>query len=160
MSLGRPGDYDPETDEPRNARVLRGLGGNYGAGMRPMRLEYDHGVFVPAEEEIARKRAPLTHIERQDLRYRLLIGLRRVLQNGGKVPADEMHPASMPNRARRSPDAMINRVPLNDLYVAQSELIDTGQVVRVEVARRCLLRPDDGPCYSDEKPWVDAGLVT
>ena len=33
LSLGRPADYDEESGEPRAARVLRGLGANYSAGL-------------------------------------------------------------------------------------------------------------------------------
>jgi hypothetical protein len=153
MSLQRPPEYDALTDEPRNIRVLRGLGANYGAGMRPERLAYRDGVFEVVEPPETQRHI-LTLNDRMELRYRLLAGVKRVLQNGGRVPADEMHRESMPNRARRSPDVLINRIPLNDLYVAQSELIDAGQLVRVDVAKRCLLRPADGPYYADEHPWL------
>jgi len=156
MSLGRPADYDPELG-PHHQRVLRGLGANYGAGLIAERIEYHDGVFVPSEpEEQQHKRGPLNSVERLDLRYRLLIGLKRVLQNAAVVPADEMSPQSMPNRARRSPDPQINRVALNDLYFAQQELLESGQVVRVEVGRRCLIRPADGPFYRDESPYIPA----
>jgi hypothetical protein len=87
-----------------------------------------------------------------DLRYRMLMGLRRVLQNGAQVAADPMSPLSMPSRARRSPDRLINWVPLNDLYRAQDDLIETGQVVVVVVGGEVLLRPADGPFYDDEEP--------
>jgi hypothetical protein len=154
LSLGRPVDFDPETGEPRNIRVLRGLGSNYGGGVGAERLEYQDGVFVRADPEHREKRGPLSLSEMTDLRYRLLTGLRRQLQNGAKVPADVMQPGSMPNRARRSTDPQINRVGLNDLYLAQEALIDTGQIVRVEVSKKCLIRPHDGPYYDDEQPWL------
>jgi hypothetical protein len=154
MNFARPPDYDPLTDQPQNIRILRGLGANYGAGMRPERLQYRDGVFEVVEPEKQQQRAPLTLNDRIELRYRLLSGVKRVLQNGGKIPADEMHRESMPSRARRSPDALINRIPLNDLYVAQSELIDAGQLVRVSVQNRCLLRPADGPYIPGEHPWL------
>lgn len=160
IGLQRPPEYNPETDEPRGVRVLRGLGSNYGAGVRAERLEFQDGVLVPGEPEAQNRssRAPLNDIERQDLKYRLLQGLRRVLLNGAKIPADELANGSLPNRARRSGDPMINRVPLNDLYRAQQDLIDSGQIKRVGVAKRCLLRPAEGPYYVDEEPWLD--LVT
>lgn len=154
MSLTRPPEYSAATDEPRNIRLLKGLGANYGAGMRPERLEYRDGVFEVIAPPEHSDRKPLTLNDRIELRYRLLAGVKRVLQNGGRVPADEMHRESMPARARRSPDAMINRIPLNDLYVEQQALLDAGQLVRVNVGQRCLLRPADGPYYSTETPWL------
>lgn len=157
VSLGRPADWDAETGEPRHVRVLRGLGANYGAGVTAERLEFDHGVLIPGEPDHAagpHRNAPLTAMERQDLRYRLLIGLKRVLNNGGKVPADVEKRESMPNRARRSTDPQINRVALNDLYLAQDELLDAGQAVRVYVKGQVLIRPADGPYYRDEEPYL------
>jgi RecA-family ATPase len=158
MSLGRPADYDEENDEPRHIRVLRGLGGNYASGFRPKRLEYRQGVFVQAEDQPASTGRVLTHTERQDLGYRLLAGLKRVIQNGGEVYADEIHRKGLASRARRSPDALINHIPLNDLYVAQRDLVQAGQVIRVAVGNRCLLRPTNGPAYPNEQPWVDDTL--
>jgi hypothetical protein len=156
MNLGRPADYDPETGEPHLARVLRGLGSNYSGGLRPERLEWRDGVFMPADAETTvAKRGPLTHTERGDLEYRLLAGVKRVMQNGGKVTADDASPHSMPLRARRNTDPTINRVALNDLNLAVAALVDSGRLVRVTVARHCCLRPHDGPYYPDETPWLD-----
>lgn len=156
LSLTRPSDWDEERDGIRDPRrVLRGLGSNYSGGVNAEPLTYQDGVWILTEgDNRSKKRGPLTLTERQDLQYRLLIGLKRVLQNGGRVPADEMDARSMPNRARRSTDPAINRVPLNELYLAQQELIDKGQLVRVEVAKRVLLRPHDGPYYHDETPYL------
>lgn len=153
LSLGRPTDYDQETGEPANVRVLRGLGSNYGAGITAERIEYRDGVFVTAEPELHRKRGPLSYTERQDLKYRLLIGCKRTLMNGGKIPADEMQPTSMPYRARRSTDPAINRIPMNELYLAQNDLLESGMLVRVNVGGRCLVRPHDGPYYEAEEIW-------
>ena len=134
-AVARPArDYDEESGEPRAARVLRGLGANYSAGLQSQRLEYRNGVFEVADDPgSSKRRKPLTLTERVDLRYRLLIGIKRVMQNGAEIVADEMNPRSAPNRARRSTDGEINRVALNDLYRAQEECIEAGQMVRVEV---------------------------
>lgn len=158
LSLGRPVDFDPETNEPRHVRVLRGLGTNYGAGVGAERLEFDHGVLVPTEPEqrATGKRGPLSQLERNELKYRLLMGLKKVRLNDGKIPADVEKRDSMPNRARRSTDPQINRVPLNELYLAQEELLDSGQVVRVSVNRQCLIRPHDSGFYDNEEPWIPA----
>lgn len=157
LSLGRPADYDEETGQPRDARILRGLGSNYSAGLQTQRLGYRNGVFDVADDPgSGRRRQPLTVQERIDLRYRMLIGIKRIMQNGGEVVADELNPKSAPNRARRSTDGEINRVSLNDLYKAQEDLLDAGQAVRVEVGKRCLLRPVEGPYYPDERPWAGA----
>lgn len=156
LSLHRPGDWDEETHTLRDPRrVLSGLGMNYGAGIGSELLEIRNGLFVPiARPERREKRGPLNDIQRQDLRYRLLMGLKKVIQNGGRVTADVEDPKSMANRARRSTDPEINRIPLNDLYLAQEDLIELGQVVRVDVGRRCLIRPNDGPYYAGEVPWL------
>jgi RecA-family ATPase len=155
LSLGRPEDYDFETGQPANARVLRTIKNNYGVGFIGEALEYQDGVFVPSGPVTRkRKRAALTDTERQDLKYRLLIGCKRVLQNGGRIPADELDPKSMPARARRSSDPAINRVSLNDLYIAQQEMLDGGLLVRVDVDERVLVRPRDGPYYANERPYV------
>jgi hypothetical protein len=154
MSFTRPPEYDPLNNTPADIRILRGLGANYGAGMRPQRLQYRDGVFEVADPPEKNERRALTLQDRVELHYRLLSGVKRVLQNGGRVPADEMHRESMPARARRSPDALINRIPLNDLYVEQQALIDAGQLVRVSVQNRCLLRPADGPYLPGETPWL------
>lgn len=155
MSLGRPADWDPDTGEPVNVRVLRGLKNNYGPSLTAERLEYEDGVFVAAEpEHAAGKHGPLTHTERQDLKYRLLMGMKRVILNGGHVPADELDPRSMPSRARRQTDPSIARVALNDLYRAQQELVEGGLAVRVRVGGKVLLRPHDGPWYESEEPFI------
>lgn len=156
MSLGRPNDYDPDSG-PHNLRVLRGLGANYGLGTMAERIEYRDGIFEPSEpeEHLSTKRAPLNAVERRDLEYRVLAGVKRVLQNGGKIPADMALQMSIPHRSRRAADPMINRVPLNDLYAAQDALIASGGLVRVSVGRKCLLRPADGPYYESEVPWLD-----
>jgi AAA domain len=158
MSMHRPSDYNADRDEPRDIRILRGLGANYGVGMRPQRLQYRDGVFEVAETEDSRgpRQRVLTHQDRIDLRYRLLAGVKRVILNGGKVPAEELHRESLANRARRSPETAINQVAFNDLYVAQREMIEAGQLVRVDVGHRCLLRPADGPYYPGENPWLPA----
>lgn len=157
ISLGRPLDWDEDRNgrnDPR--RVLRGLGSNYGGGLGLEPIEYADGVFVPTEQEQRAKRGPLSVIEMNELRYRLLIGLKRLIAKGVQVPADEMAKGSLPNRAKRSPDARLNRVALNDLYVAQQDLLEGGQAVLVDVKRRCLIRPADGPFYDNEEPWLPA----
>lgn len=157
MSLGRPADYDPENG-PHNERVLRGLGSNYAAGLIADKLEYHRGVMVPADPELQThkaKRGPLNHTERMDLEYRLLAGLKNVMKNGGLVLADEGAAMGLVNRARRSPNPMLNGVSLNDLAAAQDALLASGRVVRVSVGSKCLLRPADGPYYAKEQPWLD-----
>lgn len=162
MTLHRPRDWDADRDkepdlrDPR--RVLSGLGANYGAGIGTQKLEIRDGVFVPTDDHGGGQRARRTVNEnnRTELRYRLLMGLKRQLQHGNIVPADVEHKNSMPHRARRSPDGEINWVPMNDLYRLQDDLIDAGQVVLVEVGKKVLLRPADGPYYRDEIPYLPA----
>lgn len=154
LSLGRPQDYDFDTGQPANIRVLRGLGSNYAAGITSERIEYQDGVFVPAEPDHRGKRGPLSLIEKQELRYRLLAGLKRIVLNGAIVPADEFDSRSLPARARRQTDPAICLVPLNELYRAQQELIDSGLAVRVKVGRTIAIRAHDGPYYAGEEPFI------
>lgn len=163
LSLGRPPEYDENTGQPRNARMLRGLGMNYGQGITVERLEWRDGVFVCDDISANPKRAPSrpqNAAEWKALESRLLEGLVRVIQNGAKVPADELAAGSLPLRARRSGDEKINRVPYNDLNIAQHHLLEQQLVVRVNVAGRCLLRPADGPYYEGEVPWRTAPAPT
>lgn len=135
-------------------RVFRGLGSNYAATPRPEKWRWSEGVFVLDDMNVERQRKrPLTEQERHDLEYRLMMGLKRAMQNGVQVPADEMASRSLANLARRCSDPEINRVPFNDLYLAQAALLDSGQIVRVAVGRKCLLRPHDGPVYQGEERW-------
>lgn len=160
MSLGRPQGWDPDNDNDpqRHVRVLRGLGTNYfsPAGLHAERLEFDHGVLVPSDPETRHsgRSGPLDSVQRADLRYRMLMGLKKVIQNGGKVHADMDNNNSMPKRAKRSTDATINRISLNDLNLAQEEMLDQGMVTRVRVDRFILVRPHDGPYYDREEPWL------
>jgi hypothetical protein len=156
MSLGRPNDYDAEAG-PHDQRVLRGLGSNYTGGLISERLRFRDGIFEPSEEEArtATRRTPLNAVERGDLEYRVLAGVKKVMANGAKLPADEMAAGSIPSRCRKSADPLLNRIPLNDLYQAQAALIETGRLVRVSVNRKCLLRPADGPYYAGELPWLN-----
>jgi hypothetical protein len=154
LSLGRPTDFDFETGEPANVRVLRNLKNNYGAGISAERIEYQDGAFVSTDLALNRKRGPLTHIERQHLKYRLLTGAKRIMMKGVRIPADELDRNSLPARAKNLTDPSINRIPLNDLYLAYNELIDSGQLVIVDVGGRCFVRPHDGPYLQDESPYV------
>lgn len=136
-------------------RIFRGLGSNYAATPRPEKWRWDRGVFVVDDEEaITRQKRTIGDIERKDIQYRLLIGLKRAIQNGVQVPADEMAGRSLPNLARRCNDPEINWVPLNELYAAQDALLNNGMLKRVAVGKRCLLRPQDGPKYPGEEPWT------
>lgn len=154
FNLGRPKDFDPETGQPALERVIRGLKFNYSAGIAAEKILWNRGVFIPDRTgEPPAPKTALNRIDRMDLQYRLLEGMRRAISLGAKLSADELSSTSMPSRARRSPDPMINRLPLNDLYKAQQELIDSGMAVLVSVESRVLIRPASGPAYSGEQPW-------
>ncbi len=153
FNLGRPKEFDPETGQPALERVVRGLKFNYSAGMTAEKLLWNRGVFIVDGADEAPQKHVMNRLDRAELQYRLLNGMKRVISVGGKLVADELSSSSMPNRARRSGDPTINKIPLNELYRAQAELIAGGQVILVEVDNRCLLRPADGPNYRDEKVW-------
>jgi len=148
MSLQRPPDYDENTGD-EHARVLRGLGGNYSASRVNDQLRWDRGLYVLDGDAV--KPVKLDQVGRQDLEYRLLQGIRRIVEQGGRIDSDEMSSRSAPSRARRS--AEYKSIPLNELYRAVDQLLITGRVIRVEVDRKAVLRPAEGPAYNSEKPW-------
>ncbi len=160
MSLRRPSTWDLERDTLRDPRrMLVGIGANYGAGIGTEMLEIRDGVFVPIDDDGRQKKrhkGPLSEGEMTDLRYRLLTGLKKVIMNGGQVPADVEDGKSMPYRARRTSDETINRIPLNELARAQDLMLEAGQIVRVSVGKKVLIRPDDGPYYQGEEPYLPA----
>lgn len=147
MSLHRPSTYDEETGQDRDVRILRGLGANYAAANVNDRLIWDKGLYVIDGDAPQVKR--LDRVERQELEYRLLIGVRRIIEQGGKVAGDELDRMSVASRCRRQPE--FRTISLNDINRAVDALIDTGRLVRVDVAKRCLLRPAEGPNYPDER---------
>ncbi len=149
MSLERPKAWDPYLQEPWDERVLWVRKGNY-SGSRPMiPLRFKDGVFV-AEDVVQRKKS-LSHTERQDLDYRLLDGLRRVLANGSMVPADPDAAGSLVRRAHRTVTEF-REWPRAWLEDSQARLIAAGRVVRVEVRGRIVLRAAD-TVIPGEKPW-------
>lgn len=156
LSLGRPSNYDEETDTPRDVRVLRALGANYGPGMRPQQLLYRDGVFQVDDDQHTSaskvQRGPQNRQQWTDLHYRILAGVKKTVRLGGKIFADDAHYLSLPQRARKSPDPNVSRVPISDLIIAQNELLHDGRLMLVEVNRRILLRAAEGEPYPDEKP--------
>ena len=108
--------------------MLKSLGGNYVPGRSVDNLRYQDGVFVlddPEETERPER------FSMEELKYRVMQGMRRVIENGGLVLADEMHPKSMPMRARRSGDAVLLRTSFNMLYRAGETLVSEAKVIRV-----------------------------
>jgi RecA-family ATPase len=151
ISLERPKHYDPYTQEPYDERMLWVRKGNWTEGQRPMiPLRFQDGVFV-AEEAVQRKKA-LSAQERTDLDYRLLHGLQRRLANGAMVPADPQANGSLPRMAKaQTPE--FREWPLVWLADSVDRLIANGQVVRVEVRSRVVLRTP-GMTIPGEQPWL------
>lgn len=158
MSLRRPDDWELEKNglhDPR--RVLAGLGSNYGPGIRTERIDYDNGVFVVSDRSDRQREPtrPLTADERRDMRYHLLISMRQFLHNGSQIYADFTHKTrGLPSLVARSPNRDFHRVTISDVELMQKEMLDAGQIERVAVGGRCLLRPTDGPLYKNEEPWL------
>lgn len=157
MSLRRPDDWEFEKHglhDPR--RVLAGLGANNGPGVRTERIDWEDGVFALADPEERRRepQGPLSVDQRRDARYHLLVSIRRYLDNGGQVFADPANRRGLPALVRRSPTKDINRITIPDIELMQQEMLDAGQIERVDVGGKVLLRPADGPWYKDEQPWL------
>ena len=140
---------DPEEDPDENVRLLGGLGSNYAARGPPIQLRWKDQVFVPEDPERTMK--PVGCLDKLELDYRLLAGLRRAVANGAKISADELSVGSLPSRAKRVPD--LRKISLNALYEAQHRMIEKGMIVRVKVGTKCLIRPHDGPKYESETEW-------
>lgn len=137
-------------------RVFTTIKSNYTSRGRPERWRWaPPGIFVLDElaGESRRQQRKITESDRIDIRYRLLMCLKWAMQRGIQVPADPLAQRSLPNLARVA-GSSISWVPFNELYLATDALIESGQVVRVAVKGRCLLRPVDGPGYAGEEPWV------
>lgn len=149
LSLERPKGYDEYTQEPRDERVLWVRKGNW-HGQRPMiPLRFQNGVFV-AEEARQRKQS-LAADEKRDLDYRLLHGLRRLLAQGSTVNADPEAAGSLPHRAKRGTPEFRDW-PMVWLADSVERLIAKGDVVRVELRGRIVLRPADAT-IPGEKEW-------
>ena len=150
MSIERPKTYIEETGEHADERVLWARKGNYSGNRPRINLRFQDGVFV-AEEAPERKRS-LTQVERHDLDYRLLIGLKRLNANGTAPPADPLLPKSLPWRAKRSTPEY-REWPIVWLADAVDRLIAAGQVVRVELRGSIVVRCADATPIPGERPW-------
>lgn len=150
LSLERPRNYDEYSQEPFDERVLWVRKGNWTAGQRPqIPLRFVDGVFV-AEALVEHKRS-LSQMERTDLDYRLLTGLRRILANGVAPPADPQANGSLPRRAKANTPEF-REWPLVWLADSVERLITGGQVVRVEVRSKVVLRTPE-VTLPGEKEW-------
>jgi hypothetical protein len=84
--------------------------------------------------------------ERGRLRRRLLLGMQRVLADGGEIRADVADRSSLVQRAARCNDPSVNKLPIATLCALQGELVAAGMAIRVVVGRTVLLRPVDRWC--------------
>lgn len=106
-----------------------------------------------APERRPRHSRTLTESERNDLRYRMVIGCKRAIHHGLVIPADVMAPRSLSNLVKAYGDAEIRDVPRNQLYSIQAECLEAGLLVMVRVGSMCALRPIDFPAYPGESAW-------
>jgi RecA-family ATPase len=152
MSMQRPKDYDEETGQPSNTRVLRSLGANYTAAHHADDLRWDKGVFVMDGET----RKPLRHVvnaqDRRDLDYRMLAYLRRLVQTGIIVPVDDASAMSLPQRAKKAAVSAFD-APVREFADSVDRLIKSGQVRLVDIRGRAVIRPAD-MILPGEKEWV------
>lgn len=149
MSFERPKHYDEYTQEPFDERVLWVRKGNW-IGRRPqIPLRWVDGVFVA--EDLKPRKQSLSADERRDLDYRLLFGLKRLGQNGIGPSADPQMRDSLPRRAKGSTPEFRDW-PLTWLADSVERLINAGQVVRVEVRGRVVLRTPE-VTLPGEKEW-------
>lgn len=152
LGLRRPSDYDDETDTPADVRELWGLKANYHGRKSRDKLHYEAGVFVL--DDPPPKRRLNDPLERLEMDNRLVMGLRRAIHNGARVPADVMAAGSLPRRAHQAKD--IDGVSLNWLYDAQERLVRDGRIVRVNARGKCLIRPAEQKLYEGEEGlWME-----
>jgi RecA-family ATPase len=150
MSMGRPKEYDEETGEPWDQRVLRGLKANYSSGHHLDKLRWEKGVFVMDGVQTHRY---VTAQDRRDLDYRLLAFLRQLLGNGTRVMADTTSSNSLGKLGKRHMTDL-PFMPLREFDDSAARLISSGQVVRVDVRGHVLVRPAD-MVLAGEKPWKE-----
>ena len=147
--LDRPRTYNQETGTDEDVRVLYSMGINYAGKHAATKLRWQDGVFVV--EEIAERKRSLSTTERQDLDYRLLIGLKRLTAAGVAVPADPDAPRSLPHRAKKSTPEFRDW-PLIWMADSVDRLIQDGRVVRVELRSNVVIRVAEGR-LPGEREW-------
>lgn len=140
MSLERPRHYDEYSQEPYDERVLWMRKSNWAGRRPPIPLRFVDGVFVA--EELKEAKRSLSQIEKTDLDYRLLNGLRRLIENGARVTADPDAAGSLPHRAKRSTPEFRDW-PLIWFSDSVDRLLADNRIVRVEVGGRIVIRPSD-----------------
>jgi RecA-family ATPase len=131
---------DDEGPTDRDYRELKTMKANYSAAGSVIRLRWREGVFEP--ESSAR---PLGIVENLQLDNDLVEGLRELIKNGARVPADPKARKGFANAVRELPSC--KRYAWGLVCAAQARLIDKGRIVRVEhgpPSRRFVyLRPND-----------------
>jgi hypothetical protein len=128
---------DEMTREPiRGERILRDLGGNYG-NWEPIPLVWEKDILVPKAPDKLERR-PRTQDEKIRFYYDLLGYLRKCVEQGSPVLADEAQRMSFVQRVRR-----VRGCAYNDIYAAQDWALDQGLAAIVKVNGKHCIRPKD-----------------
>lgn len=151
MSIERPPNYDRDTGENDDVRMLYGMGSNYGPKLAATKLRWDNGIFVA--EEIPQRKRSLTAQEQRDLDYRMLAGLKRLISNGAAVPADSHNTRSLPSRAKKDTRDFASW-PKVWLIDSVNRLLAGDQIKRVLWRNVVVLRPAE-MTLPGEKEWQE-----
>lgn len=116
---------DEEQDEERNERFLKTMKNNQGPYGDRLRLRWQEGVFVRADEQGE------GFMEKLDMDAKLLAALRKMVKNGARPVADPNHPRAFANVVRQ--EAECRQYRWAAVRAAQDRLIETGKMVRVEL---------------------------
>lgn len=117
---------EDEPDEERNERFLKTMKNNQGPYGDRVRLRWQDGVFVRADEEGA------GFLEKIEIEAKLVGALRRMVKNGAKPLAD-------PNGGKNSFSTLVRKEADCRQYrwaaikVAQERLVETGRLVIIEI---------------------------
>lgn len=139
LYLTRPPTIDGE-EEQSDARILKLMKSNYGPTGEQIRLAWHEHVFV-REDHAGGANA----VDRMELDNAVYAGLRKLVENGVRIPADPQAKNGLAVRLRDQP--AYRRWHWRAINAAQERLIAAGKVVKVEMGppsrRRLFVRPHD-----------------
>lgn len=130
---------EEEPDEERNERFLKTMKNNQGPYGDRVRLRWQKGVFVRADEE------GVGLMDKLDMDAKIMSAVRRIVKNGVKPLSDPNAANGFANIVRKENDCRQYRWAA--VKAAQERLIDNGKLVRVQIGppsrRMVYVRPAD-----------------
>ena len=117
-----------DDDEPdKTYRELKTMKSNYGASGAVIRLQWFDGVFVVQDAE----RAPINIVDKIDFDNRALAEMRKMIDEGAKLPADPAARNAFVNAVRKREG--FRQIKQPTMIACQGRLILTKRAVVVEI---------------------------